>query len=137
MRYAEATFVDREGETVTLCFQFEDRTEREVAHYDFDTFYIRAGLPHEWHDLTQKEARRRYDLRRFEVSMYLDHCTIHDYRRGPVAQRCIYGIEESYVFEAKRKAAVIARENRISEAKARAKLAQAQPSFDDLVAALA
>lgn len=137
MRYAEATFVDRNEDTVTMLFAFRDSDERSVAEYDFKTFNMRNGLPHEWHAITRREAERRYDIKRLDIPAFLEHCTIHDYRRGPLETRQIWGIEESAVYEAKRRIAIMAREHHISEARAARKLRDAQPTLEDVLAAIA
>lgn len=137
MKYAEITYEDRDGDEATLLLRFEDALERMEVHYDFETFYIACGLPHEWRDITWSEARRRYDLRRFDIPWYLEDVTVGDRHAGPMATRLIYGIRESAVYEARRRCAILMREKHLTELQAEAAMASAVPTFDDLVGALA
>ena len=79
MRYAELAFVDRSDERVRVLVRFEDTDERDAAAVDFARFY---GLEGAFRDITYREARSLYDLRRFDRPRYRVEVTVAGERDG-------------------------------------------------------
>lgn len=94
MKYAEACLTLADGHRTTLLLRFDDSEERDAAAYDFRQMGVYRGDLVTWEDLTWREARRLYDLRRFATPRYNMEIEIFDYRSGdPMATRRVSGIE--------------------------------------------
>jgi hypothetical protein len=94
MKYAEVSMTLSTGHRATLLLRFDNSDERDAAAYDFLQMGAYRGDRVTWEDLTWREARRLYDLRRFGTPRYNIGIEIFDYRSGdPMATRRISGIE--------------------------------------------
>lgn len=102
MRYAELAFVDRSDERVRVLVRFEDTAERDAAAVDFARFY---GVEGAFRDITWREARTLYDLRRLDRPRYAVEVTVAGEQPGETRE--IWGIYPSEYEEELQRRAVL------------------------------
>lgn len=109
MRYAELTFLDRSEDLVQVLVRFDDVEARDQAAYDFGLFYGYEGT---FRDVPWREARARYDLKRFDRPRYRVEVTVADRVLGETRE--LEGIYQNwYEEELQQRALDMTRDTRV------------------------